>query len=109
MNNTLTAHHARKRHRPANTTALRVHLWTVGMLGPRELQLNLDGWSRNPRTQLVEDPKDAQLIVWLATMTRHERELAPPYDKPTVLLDYADGCTAHGNRHKLKQARGRLL
>ena len=71
--------------------------------GKREKLYNQEGWSNHPRTQLVDSPNDADLIVWVTTRGNTEAEIPPRnYSNiPVVLLDYADGCSLHQKRGEI--------
>ena len=90
---------------PSTTSGdIKVFLYHVGMLGPRELQYNKDGWANHPRTRVVHSMADADLVVWLSTMTFSDKEIPPETEKPVVLLDYSDGCRIHRGRKKSELA-----
>jgi hypothetical protein len=91
----------------AQSAPLKIHLWDdTTHYKQRELLYNQEGWSTHPNTTLVVSPKDADITVWITTMATVEKEV-PPIDQPNVIvLDYADGCTIHPERHNLKHEIG---
>jgi len=84
---------------------LKVHLWDDGNpYKKREQMYNDEGWATNEDTTLVNTADLADVIVWITTMTRVEKEIAPLEYDNVIVLDYADGCSIHPQRHKLKKS-----
>jgi len=68
--------------------------------------LNIEGFSLHPRTNLVDSPEEADIIVWASTRGLTEREIPPSNYSNVVLLDYADGCSRHSALDKVKHLVG---
>lgn len=86
-----------------------VHLWDDSTFphGYREKKLySVEGFSSHPRTTLVDSPEDADLIVWVSVRSNTEAEIPPANYSNVILLDYADGCSAHQKRESLKHMIG---
>ena len=84
----------------------KIHLWNDTSPKPttnKETMYNQEGWSKHPRTKLVDSPDDADLIVWVTTRGNTEAEIPPRNypNIPVVLLDYSDGCSLHQKRDQI--------
>jgi len=54
-----------------------------------------EGLERNNRTIIVDSEEDSDMVVWVSTRANTEKEVPPNRFDNVVLLDYADGCSAH--------------
>lgn len=102
---------------------LKVHFWDdTTHAAPREDILVGEGWTEYNGKKLghkkdsstppwfvkTDDPAEADIIIWVTVMGRHEKEV-PPIDSmkhlhKVIVLDHADGCTIH---RSLQQMRAR--
>ena len=93
---------------------------------PREDILINEGWlqyngkalgdsddsTSKPWFELTDNPWEADLIVWITVMARHEQEIPPidpiKHSNKVIVLDYADGQTLHMKRREMMKARTQL-
>ena len=64
-------------------------------LKQREEMIVKEGILRHPLTMLVESPDEADIVFWVSTRANTEAEVAPTKLSNLIILDFADGCSAH--------------
>ena len=107
--------------------SLKVHFWDDSTnFSPREDILVSEGWLEYNGKALGEtddsltpplfvrtnDPWEADFIVWITVMARHELEKSPldplKHAHKAIVLDYSDGCTVHTNRDPMRWKKTEL-
>ena len=101
---------------------LKVHMWDDSTHEhPREDILENEAWTEyngnfddtsEPWFEFTDDPYEADIIVWITVMARHEKEIPPvnplKHADKVIVLDYADGGTLHRRRRDMLKYRTEL-
>ena len=110
-----------------SATHIKLHYWDDSTHEhPREDILVDEGWLEynrkelgdpddalsKPLFELTDDAEEADIIVWITVMARHEREI-PPVDPvkhahKVIVLDYADGRIMHKKRKEMLEVQTEL-
>ena len=72
----------------------------------REVGNLIDGLVTHPRYAITENIDEADVVIWISTMVRHEHEVEPIACKNVLVLDYSDGCVLQNHRNKLQHKLG---
>ena len=67
-------------------------------LKQREEMIVREGLLRHPLTTIVDSPDEADIVVWVSTRANTEAEVAPTKLSNLIILDFADGCSAHQSK-----------
>ena len=67
-------------------------------LKQREEMIVREGLLRHPFTTIVDSPDEADIVVWVSTRANTEAEVAPTKLSNLIILDFADGCSAHQSK-----------
>jgi hypothetical protein len=87
--------------------AVRVFIWNDKNPNKhREVGNLIDGLVTHPRYAITEVIADADMVIWISTMVRHENEVVPIGCKNVLVLDYSDGCVLQKRRTQLKHGLG---
>lgn len=101
---------------------LKVHMWDDSTHEhPREDILENEAWTEyngkfdaesEPWFEFTDDQFEADIIVWITVMARHEKEIPPvnpiKHGDKVIVLDYADGGTLHKQRSAMQSSRTEL-